>query len=211
MLLIAHRGDTINFPENTIPAFRSAIEKGAGGFETDIQVVDNEVVVVHNYLARGNGPFPKLIEVLQEFGGKTHMELEIKSFLLPDVQKILEVLAKNPTSDTEVTSSVLPILPYVRKALPSYDVGAIFKKSFIEDYMTPEFIAEILMGYAETVGANVIHLPPQINDASIITTLKKRFRVHHHIFTAERKEYEKIRALGPDRATVVDIRLFDVL
>jgi len=37
MLLVAHRGDVANEPENTIAAFRSAVDGGADGIEMDVQ------------------------------------------------------------------------------------------------------------------------------------------------------------------------------
>ena len=51
-LILAHRGSpkSANFPENTIPAFREAVELGADGFELDIHLTkDKELVVFHDY------------------------------------------------------------------------------------------------------------------------------------------------------------------
>jgi glycerophosphoryl diester phosphodiesterase len=45
----AHRGDMETYPENTIPAFRSAGEKGAWGIETDVRLTsDGHLVCIHN-------------------------------------------------------------------------------------------------------------------------------------------------------------------
>ncbi|KAG2499703.1 hypothetical protein HYH03_002638 [Edaphochlamys debaryana] len=47
--LIAHRGDSQNCPENTLPAFASAGEKGFPAFELDVQLTaDGHVVVLHD-------------------------------------------------------------------------------------------------------------------------------------------------------------------
>jgi glycerophosphoryl diester phosphodiesterase len=47
--IIAHRGDSIAFPENTAVAFRSAWAKGADGVELDVQLsADGELVVFHD-------------------------------------------------------------------------------------------------------------------------------------------------------------------
>ena len=49
-LIIAHRGDTVNYPENTIEAFKSAFDKGADGIELDVHLDKNKnVIVVHDY------------------------------------------------------------------------------------------------------------------------------------------------------------------
>jgi glycerophosphoryl diester phosphodiesterase len=48
-VIIAHRGDSANFPENTIAAFKAALAVGADVVELDVQLSkDNEVVVIHD-------------------------------------------------------------------------------------------------------------------------------------------------------------------
>ena len=48
-LVIAHRGDVANAPENTLPAFRSACERGADGIELDVRMTrDGQLVVFHD-------------------------------------------------------------------------------------------------------------------------------------------------------------------
>ena len=49
MLNIAHRGFSGKYPENTLLAFRKAIEAGADGAELDVHLTkDNELVVIHD-------------------------------------------------------------------------------------------------------------------------------------------------------------------
>ncbi len=49
-LVIACRGDVEKAPENTLPAFESAIERGADGVELDVhRTADGELVVHHFY------------------------------------------------------------------------------------------------------------------------------------------------------------------
>ena len=48
-LVIAHRGDIASAPENTLPAFLSAYERGADGIELDVRMTrDRELVVFHD-------------------------------------------------------------------------------------------------------------------------------------------------------------------
>ena len=45
----AHRGDSARAPENTLEAFRMAVEAGAGGLELDVHLTrDGQVVVIHD-------------------------------------------------------------------------------------------------------------------------------------------------------------------
>ena len=47
--VIAHRGDSAHFPENTLPSFDRAIELGADAIEFDLRVSrDGEVVIIHD-------------------------------------------------------------------------------------------------------------------------------------------------------------------
>ncbi|MFN8441490.1 MAG: glycerophosphodiester phosphodiesterase family protein [Caldilineaceae bacterium] len=48
-LIIAHRGDTKNAPENTLPAFASAIQQGTDGIELDVHWSKDEHLVVHHF------------------------------------------------------------------------------------------------------------------------------------------------------------------
>ena len=48
-LIIAHRGDLSVAPENTMPAFESALEAGADGIELDVRLTrDNRLVAIHD-------------------------------------------------------------------------------------------------------------------------------------------------------------------
>lgn len=49
-LIIAHRGDSANAPENTLAAFRLALENGADGIELDVKLsADQKLVVIHDF------------------------------------------------------------------------------------------------------------------------------------------------------------------
>lgn len=67
-LLIAHRGDTINYKENTLEAFESAFRLGADGIELDVQLFKGNLIIVHNYQFDTTEIFPTLDDVLKKFG-----------------------------------------------------------------------------------------------------------------------------------------------
>ncbi|MET0627205.1 MAG: glycerophosphodiester phosphodiesterase [Acidimicrobiia bacterium] len=53
-ITFAHRGARAEQPENTLAAFRRALELGAAGLESDARLsADGEVVLVHDAVARG--------------------------------------------------------------------------------------------------------------------------------------------------------------
>ena len=48
-IIFAHRGDLAHAPENTLPAFQQAIQKGADGVELDVKLTaDGHVIVIHD-------------------------------------------------------------------------------------------------------------------------------------------------------------------
>lgn len=64
-LVIAHRGDSHTHPENTLAAFRAALDGGAGLVEFDVQLTgDGHVVVLHDATldrtTDGHGPLSAL-------------------------------------------------------------------------------------------------------------------------------------------------------
>ena len=48
-LIIAHRGDRVHAPENTLPAFKKGMEAGAAMLELDLTLTkDREIVIIHD-------------------------------------------------------------------------------------------------------------------------------------------------------------------
>lgn len=56
MQRIAHRGAKREFPENTVPAFERAFERGADAIELDVHATRDGVIVVHHDAAIGSRP-----------------------------------------------------------------------------------------------------------------------------------------------------------
>jgi glycerophosphoryl diester phosphodiesterase len=81
-LVIAHRGHSIDVPENTLEAYRRAIELGTGMIECDVnRTADGQLVMIHDWTldrtTDGRGPVRDL--TLDEIG-----RLDAGSFLGPE-------------------------------------------------------------------------------------------------------------------------------
>lgn len=49
VVVISHRGEHLNHPENTMPAYRAAVEAGADFIETDVRTTaDGKLVIMHD-------------------------------------------------------------------------------------------------------------------------------------------------------------------
>jgi glycerophosphoryl diester phosphodiesterase len=108
VLIYAHRGASAEFPENTLAAFRRALELGVYGIELDLHLSSDGVpVVIHDEtvdrttdgsgavgsmtldalreLNAGHGErIPTLAEVLDLVGDQLHVDVEVKAAAAAD-------------------------------------------------------------------------------------------------------------------------------
>lgn len=142
-LFIGHRGTRRDFDENTISAFKKAIEFGANYIEFDIRKTkDKKLVVLHdsnlNRTTNGSGllkdftykeikalkttvhktTIPLLSEVLEEFKGKINFMIELKEDdLIDDVVEAIK--AKDLLADTVISGKRLHDLLKIKNKLPN--------------------------------------------------------------------------------------------
>ncbi len=110
--IIAHRGANRQAPQNTIPAFRRAVELGCDGFENDVHLTkDGVIVICHNYDIDATSTGKGLIsdytyeELLQydfgsyfspEFAGTKIPRLEEFLALCTPAHKVINIEIKPP-------------------------------------------------------------------------------------------------------------------
>ena len=125
--IVSHRGeyDNRNISENTLRAFKRALDSGVWGLEFDIRwTADLQPVVIHdretsrvfnknitianvtfNYLRQRVPQIPTLEEVIKLFGHKMHLMVEIKKEPLLDSTQQSNILA-------ELFSNLIPVNDY---------------------------------------------------------------------------------------------------
>ncbi len=211
-LLIAHRGDTKNYPENTIQAFQSAIEKGADGFELDVQLDENGVpIVVHNFIYDKTAKYPLLSEVLEKFAGKCRIELEIKALQKDAVKKIAKVIEKYRPLDLEVTSSIQPLFYQVAKYFSNDKRGFIFKPWMIEDWMPKDFKIHWIIQHLKMAKTTVLHLDLELYTQELVKVLHgEHFIAHTHLNKSSKSVLNKVQELGIDQCTFDDIGIVEL-
>jgi glycerophosphoryl diester phosphodiesterase len=107
-ITFAHRGARLDEPENTIPAFRRALDAGVSGLETDVwRAADGEVVCAHD-AAVGRGRrrlrianataaelaernVPRVADVYEQLGTAFEFSVDVKS---PDAAAALVDVAR---------------------------------------------------------------------------------------------------------------------
>ncbi len=127
--IISHRGenDNVEVKENTLAAFARARDAGVWGIECDIRWTSDQVPVIHHdptpqrlfgagtpiselpfaQLRREFPLIPTLEEIIAEFGGNTHLMLELKAETWPEPKRQRETLQSllarfNPTGDFHI-------------------------------------------------------------------------------------------------------------
>ena len=137
MLIYAHRGVSVDHPENTLRAFRHALALGVDGIELDVHATaDGIPVVIHDrdirrtttgigyvdempqarlrtFDAGAGERVPTLAEVLALVGDAARLDVEIKG--LGSERAVLEVLAKYPAVTWAISSFDWNTLRTVRR------------------------------------------------------------------------------------------------
>lgn len=177
----AHRGSSASAPENTMPAFRRAIEAGADGIEFDVQLSsDGHAVVIHDETltrtTNGVGWVKdyRLAELLtlDASGGRDGFA----GVQIPQLAEVLELVADaGIKANIELKNSVLPypgleevVLAAVADAgLSQSVVYSSFSHSSVKRIATLAPLADVGLIYsrplarplrtAESLGATAIH------------------------------------------------------
>jgi glycerophosphoryl diester phosphodiesterase len=102
--LVAHRGNARDFPENTIPAFASALELGLRFLELDVHIsADGIPIVIHDHdLARTTGRPGSVFELrarelaLIDAGEPTRFGERFRGTRIPLLSDVLTLLERRP-------------------------------------------------------------------------------------------------------------------
>lgn len=113
-LIYAHRGASGHAPENTMAAFRLAVQEGAGGIELDVQLsADKQVVVIHDETldrttdgtgAVGSLTWEELRRLDASFGQEAY-----RGEGIPLLSQVLELLASTQLElNIELKNGIVP-------------------------------------------------------------------------------------------------------
>jgi glycerophosphoryl diester phosphodiesterase len=173
----AHRGASIECPENTLLAFRRALELGVDGIELDVHLSkDGVAVVIHDEtvdrttngtgavgeltlaalkeLDAGRGEaIPTLAKVLDLVGDQLHVNIEIKTAVAAEA--VLREVRERPRLRWITSSFVWDSLAYVRQQEPGADVWPITFGSFEGSERAARWIESLDVPDARTAPARI--------------------------------------------------------
>lgn len=145
--VIAHRGSNKKAPQNTLPAFRQAIEENTDGFETDVHLTrDGVPVICHNYSIDETSDATGLISTytlnelkMLDFGA--YFSEEFRGTTLPTLDEFLDLVA--PT-DTDIINIELKCPKEGMHQLVSKTMDAIKAHGVLDRVIISSFSPKIL-------------------------------------------------------------------
>lgn len=208
-LYIAHKGDTVHHPENTIEAFGTAFDLGADGIELDVHLSERgEIIVVHDYLYDRAKKYPTLDDVLLRFANRGRIEIEVKELEEKALQMIKTTVDRYRPFDVEVTTGVAPLAAKIGEVFPSDRRGLIFRNWLIEDWMPEEFRIKWILSHMQLSNATVLHMDTDLYTPAIVEALQSRgLATHTHLKKDQNGKLQTIKDLGIDQFTFDDIML----
>ncbi len=202
-VVVAHRGLSSKYPENTILSFQKAVEIKVDAIELDVrETKDGEIVIMHDEkvdrTTDGNGyveqltyseikkldagkwkgnfkdvKVPSLKEAFENIGNKIYYFIEIKKVNLSKVIKLIDSF--NLKENIVLSSFHIEYLLETRKIAPEIPVA------FITDHF-PENINILIENGIRTL--NLYH--PEITDEKFIYLTKNGILTH--VWTVDEKE-----------------------
>lgn len=190
--IIAHRGYSAKYPENTLTAFVKAQEIGADAVELDVQETHDKKIIVHHdyYLGspdngRGiigkkkldyinglviapNEHIPTLREVFEALKNTScQFEIELKTPTENFVKKVIELILEFGLIDSiELTSPHSYLLTTAKNINPNAKTGMFIPSP--PDWMDAELYKELILKNAKLGLIDVLHCPLQILDNQFV-------------------------------------------
>lgn len=235
VMIVAHRGASEVCPENTLSAFRRAIEFGADGIEFDVQATgDGRLIVIHDLslerTTNGHGPVfaadfdeVRALDAGSWFGaehagervpmlsevlslGDVEFELELKGYGEAFIDGILdEVRRAGVLERVEFTGSNVALLLLLKRKEPSAVIGVFSTQQPV--WMTDEVFERHVVGVAETSGADVVHVHARCITPRITERLHQLGKVVHGNDAANEADVHRVLAAGADRLSTSDVAL----
>jgi len=120
-ILLAHRGDCLHAPENTLPAFEYAIQKGADGVELDAKLTaDGHVIVIHDSTVDrttdGKGRVASLtLEAIRKLDAGKWFDEKFSGTKVPLLEEAFETIGRDKLINIELKNYSTPFNDLVVK------------------------------------------------------------------------------------------------
>ncbi|TCM93277.1 glycerophosphoryl diester phosphodiesterase [Paenibacillus sp. BK033] len=178
----AHRGASGNYPENTMIAFEKAIELGAAGIETDVQMTkDGELVLIHDEMLRRTTGLNSLVADIQshdllQLDAGSWFSPNFKDARIPTLAQLLDLAGQTGTIlNIELKNGIAPYPGMEQKVIETVRAYGMENQVILSSFnhyslieckrLAPEIRTGILYmeglyrpwKYALSIGASALH------------------------------------------------------
>jgi glycerophosphoryl diester phosphodiesterase len=203
-LVIARRGDAQRAPENTLPAFESAISRGADGIELDVHPTRDGALIVHHFYGLGSSDDGQglvsehTLAELKALDAGSWFDPRFAGQPKPTLGEVLALCAGRVRLEVDMKGSSLRFLRQVVAELERFDLlddvelttahypllpcvsalnPALRSGTFF--YEPPEWMPlrlaqKHVLDWANLLGIAVVHLNPALITADFVDQLHRR-------------------------------------
>ncbi len=147
--IITHRGANKYAPQNTLHAFKKAVEIGTDGFETDVHITkDGEVVLCHNYTidetSTGKGNIAeKTLAELKSYDFGSYFSKQFQGTEIPTLDEFLSFVETTDISvlNIEIKSPKENETGIVKKTIEATKEHGLFDRLLISSF-DPKLLVE---------------------------------------------------------------------
>ncbi|MCH5198903.1 MAG: glycerophosphodiester phosphodiesterase [Oscillospiraceae bacterium] len=140
--VIAHRGANKSAPQNTLPAFKIAIEENADGFETDVHLTkDGQLIICHNYTldatSDGRGEITSYtLGEIKKFDFGSYFSADFKNTSAPTVDEFLSLVGESSAEiiNIELKSPKKKETGIVKKTLDCVKAHGLLDRCLISSF-----------------------------------------------------------------------------
>lgn len=223
--IFAHRGAESLAPENTMAAFKAALDNGAKAIELDVQLSKDQVpIVIHDYkLNRYNHAYDEAVNQytlneLKDIDVGSYFSDDFKDERIPTLEEVLKLIPETilvnieikntPKRHIGIESKIVDLITIYRSLdnviVSSFDHLALKTIAGIEPRLKLGFLIHYPMinaaKYVHNTGLNVVSIHPNKNIVDV-TFIKECQDYNYKVFPYTIKnedDYEKMIELGVD-------------
>jgi glycerophosphoryl diester phosphodiesterase len=112
--IIAHRGSSAYAPENTLAAFKLALQQGADGIELDAKLTkDGQIAVIHDQTVDRTTPLRGRVKdfsmaELHRMDAGSHFDIAFQGEPIPSLEEVLKAVGQLTFTNIELTNYYAP-------------------------------------------------------------------------------------------------------
>lgn len=196
--IIGHRGGAEGYPENTLAAFKKAVELGADGVEFDVQLTkDGEVVVIHDELIdrtmSGSGLVKEhTLKELRQLSAGEFFSPDFAAEKIPILAEVLEVVQNLEVINIEL-KNYLPYPELEEKVLKLVEQFGIREQVIISSFN--HYSLQKIKKLQPEIRTGALLMAKIINPSDY--AFKRGFdALHLHFLTADQEIVDKSHFMG---------------